>query len=80
MNNKPYVLCQECRLEQGDYKLERVTKNTHTDGRILETMLLISEQMETTLYYNYYLGKAQSCVTPNFQCNYNKAGSAFCVK
>lgn len=42
-------------------------------------MLLISEQMESILYYNYYLGKALSCAIPKFQCNYNKTGSIFCL-
>lgn len=42
-------------------------------------MLLNSEQMESILYYSYYLGKALSCAIPKFQCNYNKAGSIFCV-
>jgi len=29
-----------------------VTKNIHTDGRVLESVLLISEQMDTMLCYN----------------------------
>lgn len=56
-----------------------MTKNVRTDGRVLESMLLISEQMETTLYYNYYLGKILSCAIPKFKCNYNKIDSIFYV-